>query len=201
MDQLRRQEQAMYAQNIQHAHVSAMAQARMERELINQPSTNPITGMPGLPPRAPVRSQQVRGGASIIQDPAFMDGGASDIQMRNNKRAIKDSKMQQIAKFDSQFSKPMADRTPQILDALYFRNQRNDSGIQRTNSVNLANTGHRVMGSYEQSPGNGEPRVGKRMLQAPIGSTSNLLYGNYGSDPESQLERNFKPYSKSVNRS
>jgi hypothetical protein len=179
-----------------------MAQARMERELMHQaPSSNPITGLPGLPPKAPVRSQQVRGGASIIQDQAFMDG-ASDMQMRGNKRAIKDSKMQQIAKFDSQFQKPMADRSPQILDALYFRNQRNDGGaIQRTNSVNLANTGHRVMGSYDQSPVHGEPRVGKRMTHVPVGSTSNLLYGNYGTDPESNLERNFKPYSKSVNRS
>lgn len=196
---MRRQEQAMFAQNQQHAHASAMAQARKERELMQVPNSNPITGMPGLPPRAPVRSQQVRGGASIIQDPAFMDG-AAEIQHRN-KRSIKESKMMQIAKFDSQFSKPMADRTPQVLDALYFRGDRNDGSIQRTNSVNLANTGHRVMGSYDHHPINSEHKQGKRMNQAPVGSTSNLLFGNYGSDPESALERNFKPYSKSVSRS
>jgi hypothetical protein len=34
-----------------------------------------------------------------------------------------------------------------------------------------------------------------------IDSSNNLLYGNYGTDPISNLDSNYKPYSKSVNRS
>lgn len=49
--------------------------------------------------------------------------GAPDQQALLNvqRRQIKDSKMKALAKFDAEFSKPMADKNPKILDALYFR--------------------------------------------------------------------------------
>jgi hypothetical protein len=57
-----------------------------------------------------------------------------------NRRNIRLSKMKALEKFDAEFSKPMADKNPKILEALYFRGG-NGGAIPRTNSVGLANSG------------------------------------------------------------
>ena len=43
-------------------------------------------------------------------------------------------------------------------------------------------------------------KQGKRMNHAAIGSSFNILYGAYGKDAPNQLEKGFKPYSKSITR-
>jgi len=94
----------------------------------------------------------------------------------------------------------MSDKNPKMLDALYFRNQRNEGGpIPRTSSVNLSNSGQRIMGMDPVAQS--DHRSGKRINQmVSNGSSSNILFGNYGSDPLSNIDRNFKPYSKSAVR-
>lgn len=81
-----------------------------------------------------------------------------------HRKGLKESKMKAIAKFDAQFSKPMADRNPQILEALYFRQNTEGGPIPRTNSVNLANSGNRIMG-FEGPPSADIRKTGKRMQQ------------------------------------
>lgn len=58
--------------------------------------------------------------------------------------------------------------------------------------MGLANSGHRVMGMAFEGGHNSSMsahKPGKRIQAMPgVGSSSNLLYGNYGADPMGKID-------------
>ena len=83
-----------------------------------------------------------------------------------------------------------------VLDQLYFRGGMRSNVAQRNQSLGAHHdSASRVMGTGPSMSANQAEKGGRRSFGAHS-STHNLLTGNYGADPETKLEANFKPYAK-----
>ena len=82
-----------------------------------------------------------------------------------------------------------------VLDQLYFRGGIRSTVAPRNSSIGAHDSASRVMNTGPSMSANAAEKGGRRSFGGNQ-STQNLLTGNYGADPESKLEVNFKPYAK-----
>jgi hypothetical protein len=95
----------------------------------------------------------------------------------------------------------MADKNPQVLDALYFRDAQGGA-VHRQRSVQHRSNSGNIIGNPIEQGEFGSNKPGKRINHAAIASTNMLLTGNYGVEANSRaIDRDYKPYQQSNQRS